>query len=109
MIRAEETGAPTEHVLKRSAKMKAKLLFQVFEGERVTEVEVESDDPDKPPNIVIFHELPDGIHILCFRKETETVPQRNCPKNKYRGLCSHAYAAIRLLIEDKGDTDASHK
>jgi len=97
MIKAEETK-PTEHVLKRSAKMPARLLFQILEGERITEIEVESDEPGKPPNIVTFHELKDGIHITCFKKETETSAMRNCPRNKYRRTCSHVWAAINLLI-----------
>lgn len=99
MIKADESGEPTEHVLKRSANMKARLLFQIFEGERVTEIELESDEPEKPPNVVIFEERKDGIHITCFKKQTETTPQRNCEANAYRRHCSHVACAIKLLLE----------
>ena len=122
MIKADKANKqPSERILRRSAKMKARLLQHLdesgyeqidsglkrqtrirFRSEKVTEVEVKSDEKGKPPKVVSFHQRDDEIYIACFEKKS----LKNCVANKFGLHCSHVERAIKLLLTE-GESDVA--
>lgn len=99
MLKADKANRKvTRHVQERSAKMTAGILRHLDEGEKVTEVRVESDTAGRPANIVCFHKDKNDVEISCFKEETETSPMRNCGANAHSRWCSHVEAAVTLLL-----------
>lgn len=107
VIKVDKANQPSEYVLKRSAKMTARILAHFDEGEEVTEVEVNPNDPEKATRIVSFEKRKGEIHIVCFEKES----LKNCPANQHALYCSHVETAIRELLSAaaKGESDVTEQ
>lgn len=95
MIKADKAYKnPSEYILRRSAKMRAALLKQIYEGERVTEIRIEPDESGKSVRIASFHERGGDVYIACFDEQTLVA----CPANRFNRMCSHVNAAINFLL-----------
>lgn len=99
MIKAEKaTKSPSAHILKRSSKMRAEILDHHDDFEKITDVRVEPDEPEKATRIVRFiqrDERGDDLRILCM-DEIDLTP---CKANQHAVYCSHVHSAINKLLE----------
>lgn len=93
---------PSKRIQERSAKMRAELLQVFRDFEKVIQMRVYPDEPEKAVRIVCFHfEAGSDFRIDCYEEKS----LKNCPANKFRDWCSHVETAVRQLLEEtKGET-----